>query len=231
MALVDELFSSVAAQIEAGAAAWLEEARGHAARSPRSQLLSAYTEASRHLGRAPFVAARLTAAYPALSNIPVDHWTLEDAGRLALLLAHCDALPQAVDEGAAAAIDCYEQGDTREQLSWLRTVALLPDASRFLAIVIDACRTSILPLFEAAACENTYPASHFPERNFNQMVLKALFNDISLNRIVGLPSRLNAELSRMAGDYAAERRAAGRPIPRDIALAMASEPAAHRKGR
>jgi hypothetical protein len=70
------------------------------------------------------------------------------------------------------------------------------------------------------ACENPYPARHFPDRNFNQMVLKALFNGVALVRIVGLSSRLNGELSRMAGDYANERRVAGRSIPSDISLAM-----------
>ncbi len=85
---------------------------------------------------------------------------------------------------------------------------------------VDACRTSIQPLFEAIACDNPYPAGHFPELNFNQMVLKALFNGVALSRIVGLQGRLNPEMSRMAGDYAAERRAAGRAVPADIDLAM-----------
>ena len=75
-------------------------------------------------------------------------------------------------------------------------------------------------MFEALACENPYPAAHFPERNFNQMVLKALFNSIELSRIDGLSGRRNAELSRMARDYAAERRAAGRAVPADIDAAI-----------
>ena len=115
-----------------------------------------------------------------------------------------------------AAIACYERGDSREQQSWLKSTAILPLPDRFLRTVIDACRTNILPLFEAVACENPYPARYFPERNFNQLVLKALFNGVALSRIVGLPSRLNAELTRMAGDYADERRAAGRAVPADI---------------
>ena len=48
-----------------------------------------------------------------------------------------------------------------------------------------------------------------PEPNFNQMVLKALFTDVRLERIVGLDGRLTPELSRMAAAYASERRAAG----------------------
>ena len=74
-------------------------------------------------------------------------------------------------------------------------------------------------MFEALAY-GTYPAAHFPDRNFNQMVLKAMFNSIELSRILGLAGRRNAELSRMARDYAAERTAAGRSVPADLALAL-----------
>jgi hypothetical protein len=51
------------------------------------------------------------------------------------------------------------------------------------------------------------------------MVLKALFNGVALARIAGLGARANASLARMATDYAAERRAAGRSVPSDLALA------------
>ena len=111
-----------------------------------------------------------------------------------------------------------------EQQSWLKSTPLLPEPERLLAVVIDACRTNILPLFEAIACENPYPARHFPERNFNQMVLKALFNRVALARIVGLAARRNPDFARMAGDYASERRAAGRTVPSDIGLAMTETP-------
>ena len=124
------------------------------------------------------------------------------------------------DEDGDAVSACYEQGDAREQQSWLKAVGVLPAPERFLPLVIDACRSSIQPIFEAVACENPYPARFFPARNFNQLILKALFNGVALSRVVGLSGRLNPELARMATDYAAERRAAGRPIPADISLAV-----------
>ena len=105
--------------------------------------------------------------------------------------------------------------------SWLRGAILLPAPERYLMLVIDACRTNILPLFEAVACENPYACRYFPERNFNQLVMKALFNGVRLERIAGLGARVNPELTRMATDFAAERRAAGRSVPADIGLAMA----------
>ena len=225
MAVADVLVSALRAQISAAAAAWLDDALTRAARGPRTHLPRLYTEASRHLGRTTAVAAAVQAD-PELRAFPLHHWTADDVGRLLLLLARYDAHGDA--EGFATALECYEQGDAREQQSWLRTVALLPQPDRFLATAIDACRSSIVPVFEAIACENTYPAAYFPERNFNQVVLKALFNGVALERIVGLRGRLNADLSRMARDYAAERQAAGRSVPADISLAMLDGVAAQR---
>ena len=49
---------------------------------------------------------------------------------------------------------------------------------------------------------------------------KALFIGVPIARIVGLRRRLNPDLSRMARDYASERRAAGRTVPADLSLAL-----------
>jgi hypothetical protein len=147
---------------------------------------------------------------------PLEGWGLDDLGRVTLLLLAAarpgpGRLYELVD-------DCYRHGDTRERQAVLRALPLLPEAERFLPLGVDACRTSVQPLFEAMACENPYPAAHFPELNFNQMVLKALFTGVALKRIVGLDRRLTPDLARMASDYAGERRAAGRSVPSDIGL-------------
>ena len=98
---------------------------------------------------------------------------------------------------------------------------LLPAPERFLETAVDACRSHIQPLFEAIARENPYPARYFPELNFNQMVLKALFTGVALARVIGCDGRVTSELSRMAADYASERRAAGRSVPPDIGMLTA----------
>ena len=187
----------------------------------QSPLLVAYATAPQHVGRdALFLSpADLDTLRAAAPGIGFERWTRDDAAR-ALLLIDIRKQGRTGDAFVSAALECFEQGDAREQQSWLRAIALWPEAKAFLPSAIDACRTNIIPVFEALACENPYPAEHFPDRNFNQMVLKAMFNAIGLARIIGLPSRLNAELSRMARDYAAERTAAGRAVPADLDLAI-----------
>jgi hypothetical protein len=212
----DALEGLLRASLTQDQAAWLTAAMARASRGATDDLLRVYTEASRVLGRTPLAStaspAETTAAVPA-------HWTLEDVGRLLLLLARREQIADG-DAFAEDALACFEQGDAREQQSWMRAVAWLPDAERYRPHVIDGCRTNILPLFQAVACDNPYPARYFPQLNFNQMVLKSLFNNVPLARIQGLAERANPELTRMAGDYAAERRAAGRSVPADIDLAM-----------
>jgi hypothetical protein len=202
------------------AAEWLERATAAVAGASVNRLLDAYTQASHHLGRRPFRLASGDAALFKKFDMDFDTWTIEDAGRLVLLLARRRD-GASVDAFVADVVACFEQGDAREQQSWLRAVNVLPEPARFLPYAVDACRTNILPLFESIACENPYPARYFPDLNFNQMVLKALFNGVSLVRIAGLAGRLNADLARMANDYGAERRAAGRTVPADISLVTA----------
>lgn len=189
-----------------------------------NEILARYTGAAR-LSPGSVASATLTAddaaairaaGFPA--EVPLTAWTRTDVARFVQLRELSASMPPA--DFRAIALSCFEQGDSMEQASWCRGVFLLPDPQQYLAQVIDACRTNILPLFESIACENPYPAAFFPERNFNQLVLKAMFNGVALARIVGLATRRNAELSRMATDYAAERTAAGRSVPADIALAQ-----------
>lgn len=212
------LQSALHARTSGEAARWFDSALRQAAEGPRERLLTAYTEASLRLGRLPLAMPPAADFPPATAEgLALDGWTLEDTAREIFLLARADVVAPETFEADARA--CFEMGDAREQLSWLRGVSLLPAPERFLMLVIDACRTNILPIFEAVACENPYPRIYFPERNFNQLVMKSLFNGVRLERIVGLGGRLNAELTRMATDYAAERRAAGRTVPADIGLA------------
>jgi len=188
--------------------------------SQLNQLLTQYTLASRSVGASALTpedeAVLHSSGWPA--DVPLTGWIRADVARFILLRDLAGTVD--ADAFAHAAQECFAQGDAGEQRSWCRGVSLLPAPERFLALMTDTCRTNILPLFQAVACENPYPARYFSELHFNQMVLKAMFNSVALARIVGLPERRNAELSRMSSDYAAERTAAGRAVPPDIALAQ-----------
>jgi hypothetical protein len=201
---------------------WLEKALEAAAPPVNANtLLGYYTGAARRLGKQGLMLSpqEEQRARQLDAELPLSHWAADEAARALLLLTLAEHM--ADDEFRALALKCYELGDSREQESWLRSLPLLPGNERFLATAVDACRTNIIPVFEAIACENSYPLRMFPENNFNQLVMKVIFNDLAVARILGLGERLNAELSRICDDFATEREAAGRPVPRDIWLALA----------
>jgi hypothetical protein len=120
------------------------------------------------------------------------------------------------DDAPSLALEWYRAGDNREKRAVVRSLALLPEPGEHVALGTMACRTSVTAVFEAICCENPFPAEFFPDGTFNQMVLKAYFTGIAVDRIMGLDRRRKPELRRMAADYASERRAAGRAVPPDL---------------
>jgi hypothetical protein len=219
--VAESLLGLVRGHAGAPAREWLEGAI-RTARAPldRGAFATAFALAARQTGRAapettPAETARLRAAGV---TWPVAAWGLDGLTRAGLLLhAAAGLLPGELE---ALVEECFLGGDTRERQAVLRTLPLLPDPGRFVALGVDACRTSVQPVFEAIACENPFPALHFPESSFNQMVLKAVFIEVAVGRILGLEARITPELRRMAADYASERRAAGRTVPGDVAYLL-----------
>jgi hypothetical protein len=195
------------------AAAWLD--RGlEAASDPEGVAFRAlYAGVSRRLGPAAAERVKPPAALAALAR---PHHTLTDWVRAALLMRALAGL--AAERGPALVLRLLEGGEIGEQESVLRTLSFLPEPERFLETGLAACRTNARRVFEAIACENAFPAAHFPALGFEQMVLKAVFIEVAVSRIEGLAARTTPELRRMAEDYASERRAAGRSVPDDIAL-------------
>lgn len=200
------------------ARSWWDEAVVSTQSSPiRSHLTTAYTKAARMLGRAPLqldrddVRALSEAGFP-----PFQGHALSELARTVLLLRATERLASGTH--AEFVDELYVRGDNAEREALLRALSLLPEPGRFLSTAVEACRTNVLPVFEAIACENPYPTRYFPEANFNQMVMKAIFIGIALQRIVGLPARITPALMSMAKDYVQERSAAGRHVPEDIQL-------------
>ena len=169
----------------------------------------AFASAGRRLGAAPLAVEQLDVPWPAVSSA-------DACGRAALVLAALDRLEPAAH--VAFVRDLIRRGEVREREAVLRVLAAMPDPARFVELAIDACRTNVQTVFEAIACDNAYPARHFPDPAFHQLVLKALFVGAPVARIDGLAARITDELVRMVDAYASERRAAGRPVPDDAKL-------------
>ena len=192
----------------------------------RNRFGAAYAGARRRLGGTPVTIDAEEESTLQNEGLPsLEGHSLDEACRIALLLRAFECLPP--EQQAPFINEVYLRGDNHERQALLRALNFLPVPERFVATAVEACRTNAQVIFEAIACDNPYPVRYFPELHFNQMVLKALFIGSSLARVMGLEERITPELVRMAEDYAAERRAAGRSVPEDIALITENLGATH----
>ncbi|MBV1859172.1 MAG: EboA domain-containing protein [Nannocystaceae bacterium] len=149
-------------------------------------------------------------------DLEAEGWTARDAARAAIVLLVFERADPTSAEVAYG--QWLRRGEQGEQESLLRMLPLLPEPERLVPHAVEACRTNSEVVFRAIACGNPFPAAYFPDDNFNQLVLKAVFMGVPVREIDALSGRVTAELVRMADDFAAERTAAGRPVPVDIGL-------------
>lgn len=172
--------------------------------------------AGRKVGRAP--------RRPEEDPAGVVHGTHDDAARAALVVALADALGPGGGAALAARLaDLYQQGDTAERRGVLRGLdalaardALAPEVVAVgTDLAADALRTNDQSLVAAAV--GPFAAAHLDQHAWRHAVLKLVFMGVSLDAVAGLDDRADAELARMARDFAAERRAAGRAVPDDVA--------------
>ena len=110
----------------------------------------------------------------------------------------------------------FTTGDIGELESLYRILYLLPDGAKFQMRAAEGIRTNMTRVFDAIALDNPYPSEYFNEGQWNQMVLKAIFMDRPLYRIIGLDGRRNPDLCRIASDFAHERWAASRQVTPEL---------------
>ncbi|MDT0380090.1 EboA domain-containing protein [Streptomyces sp. DSM 42041] len=123
---------------------------------------------------------------------------------------------------APALTRLYTRGSAAERRAVLFALPLLPDLGPgAVPLVQDALRANDTRL--TAAALGPYAATHLPPDSWRQALLKCLFTGVPLAAVASLAERAagDAELARMLTDYAAERTAAGRPVPGDLHHALA----------
>ena len=146
-----------------------------------------------------------------------ERWKTLEAARVALILSR----PGLSEEGVVSALEaCFAHADEGELCALYRSLAFLPDGERFAWRSGEGCRTNMLTVFEANACDTPYPSNHLDKVAWRQLVMKSLFIGAPVWRVKGLDRGLDAELTRMALDLAEERRSAHRAVQPELWLCL-----------
>ncbi|NVJ85464.1 MAG: EboA domain-containing protein [Algoriphagus sp.] len=147
-------------------------------------------------------------AHSLISGFQPEFWNILQTARTYLLL-HFSIEKE---EWLAAIKQLFETGDLYEQQALYASLSLMPYPEEMIPRSIEGCRTNMTLVFDAISLNNPYPTIYFPELNWNQMVLKAVFMQRPLYRIQQLDHRRNPALAEIASDFAHERWAAGRNV-------------------
>ncbi|MBO9638088.1 MAG: EboA domain-containing protein [Siphonobacter aquaeclarae] len=175
-------------------------------------VLTAFVAAPRFTGKTvPPADDPLFADIEALRpGFTIKSWPADRLARLWLLLG----LPLDDREAFLRSIETlFDTAEMNELVTLYASLPVLPFPDAWIFRATEAVRSNMGVVFDALALDNPYPSEQFSEPAWNQLVMKTIFNDKPLGRIIGLAERSNAALCRILVDFAHERWAAGRHVP------------------
>lgn len=203
--------SVLASRAEVKALDWLSsQTEKINADASSSKFFLAFSQASRFFKKENLnlTQTEKATAVSLVSDFDPSHWDVLQTARTYLLLKFAPG-----KEGWLKAIhQLFETGDMHEQQALYAALPVMPYSDDLLTRAIDGCRTNMTLIFDAIALNNPYPPAHFPEANWNQLVLKSIFMQRPIYRIQHLDERRNQALAEIASDFAHERWAAGRSV-------------------
>ncbi|MCL1126898.1 EboA domain-containing protein [Shewanella surugensis] len=115
---------------------------------------------------------------------------------------------------------CLRYADDSEKQALVKGLDFLDMEGVCQPVIVDLCRTNNTELFASIALFNAWPAKHFSDVEFEQMLLKALFSHFNITSILGLKQRHTQRLSQLTFDYLSERALAARDWPMSIYSAI-----------
>jgi len=106
----------------------------------------------------------------------------------------------------------FDYADISEMVALYSSLIVLEYPDHWKSVCVEGIRMNIGLVHEAIMYDNPYPFFYLDNAAWNQLILKAIFNDMQLAYIVGIYARMNEPLISALLDYVAEREAAGRTV-------------------
>lgn len=209
---IEFLKQSLAAAANAESMDWLElQIAKIRADKGSMKLFLSFSQASRHFSKHPMdlPIEDLQKAEAIRSGFSLKNWTGLQTARVILVL---EAFSEDHEKWFEDMEKLFESADIHEQEALYAALPIYPFQEKFTKRAAEGLRSNMTSVFDAIALNNPYPADYLSEQAWNQMVLKAIFMQRPLYRIVGVDQRQNINLATTLVDYIHERWSAGRNV-------------------
>lgn len=209
--LRSKLTDCIRRHVSAETLRWLEEKASRIGSGHAQDFMMAFGAAPRKTGKQPVVLlesenAEIRRIRP---NLIIGHWAIDRLCRVWLLM-HLDAANR--DEYVRTIETMFPMAEMSEQVALYSALPVLAYPELWRGRCAEGIRSNIADVLESIMCDNPYPAENLDELAWNQLVLKAIFTEKPIHRIVGLDERANKRLADTLSDYAHERWAAHRTV-------------------
>ncbi len=171
-----------------------------------------FTSLPRKVGKQPLAldSSAVDSVGEIRKGLHIAHWTADRLCRVWVLM---QVPPQNKEVYIKAIEELFLAAEMHELVALYSALPLLAYPEAWKLRCAEGIRSNIGDVLEAIMCDNPYPAEYLDEPAWNQLVLKAIFTEKPLNRIVGIDNRANQVLANTLSDFAHERWAAHRPVP------------------
>ena len=207
-----KLAECISTNVSAETWQWLEEKASLIRRNENAQnFLVAFAATPRKTGKNPVLISEADVAslQQIRPHFTIQHWSIDRLCRVWLLLQ----LDHTYQHAYIRTIESlFPTAEMNELIALYSALPVLAYPESWRARCAEGIRSNIAGVLEAIMCNNPYPSENLDQPAWNQLVLKAIFTEKPINRIVGLDERSNQDLANTLSDYAHERWAAHRPV-------------------
>ncbi len=198
--------------LPADAWTWLEERAALVSKTENTQqFVVGFSAMPRKTGKHSLTLSEVeqTALQTIRPGLTIRHWTIDRLSRVWLML-YLNTTNR--DQYIATIEHLFPTAEMNEQVALYSALPLLAYPAAWRSRCAEGIRNNIADVLESIMCDNPYAAENLEEPAWNQLVLKAIFTEKSIRRIIGLDARANQTLANTLSDYAHERWAAHRRV-------------------
>lgn len=191
---------------------WLQEKALQTSKNENVQnFMVAFAAMPRKTGRQPvsLPETEINEIQQVSPHLVIRHWTIDRLCRVWLLM-HLD--PSDRDVYVRTTENLFPTAEMSEQVALYSALPILAYPELWRSRCAEGIRSNIADVLESIMCDNPYPSENLDEPAWNQLVLKAIFTDKPIQRIINLDERANQNLANTLSDYAHERWAAHRTV-------------------